>query len=116
MTLTNQTAFEIMVNHLLKQGEKSRAYDRATCVYRNPDGLKCAVGAILPDELYVPSMENKLANALFSDYPAIGKLWENISINLLAKMQYIHDHRDVDEWYDEFAAIADDFNLSMPEK
>ncbi len=116
MALTNQTAFEIMVNHLLNQGEKS--YDNstlATCVYRNPDGLKCAIGAILPDELYNSTMENKLAHALIKDYPAIGKLWENLSINLLAKMQYIHDSRNVDEWYNEFKAIADDFNLSMPE-
>lgn len=116
MTLTNQTAFEIMVNHLLNQGEKSRAYNETTCVYRNPDGLKCAIGAILPDDLYVSSMENKLAHALFVDYPAIGKLWENLSINLLAKMQHIHDHRCVDEWFGEFKAIADEFNLSMPEK
>jgi len=115
MTLTNQSAFDTMVNHLLKQGEKSRAYDRSTCLYRNPDGLKCAIGAILPDDLYVSSMENKLAQSLMHDYPTIGQLWENLSINLLAKMQYIHDNRAVSEWYDEFKAIADDFNLSMPE-
>lgn len=35
---------------VIKQGEPSILGD--TCRYRGPNGLKCAVGHIIPDEIY----------------------------------------------------------------
>lgn len=56
--MNNQQAFNIMVQHLIKQGKP--AYDPKTmsCFYRGPEGTMCAVGPLIPDDVYRPDMEN----------------------------------------------------------
>lgn len=45
---TAQQVFDQVVGHLRSQGQKSQAVLKlgvvTACVYRNPDGLKCAAG------------------------------------------------------------------------
>ncbi len=49
---------------LIYQGERSNSSD-LKCLYRGPNGFKCAVGYWIPDEDYVPSMEmNGIVNML----------------------------------------------------
>jgi hypothetical protein len=56
---TKQQVFDQVVKHLLKQGK--RAYQEGKgCRYRTDDGLKCAVGCLLPDAAYTPDMEGGL--------------------------------------------------------
>ena len=40
---------------LIEQGKQS--IDRMMCQYKSIDGSKCAIGHIIPDELYNPDME-----------------------------------------------------------
>jgi hypothetical protein len=35
----------------------------ASCAYRDPQGRKCAVGWMIPDEKYDPKLENRLASS-----------------------------------------------------
>ncbi len=50
-----QKAFDTMLDHLRKQGEPS--VRNGWCVYRDDAGNKCAVGALIPDEVYTPEIE-----------------------------------------------------------
>lgn len=63
--LDRQTAFDTMVAHLRRQGE--RAFNGQSCLYRTNDGLKCAVGALIPDEEYRESFEGVSAWKLIQD-------------------------------------------------
>ncbi len=47
--MTPQEIFDTAVGGVLKQGHPSVAAD-GSCVYRDPDGAKCAAGFLLTDE------------------------------------------------------------------
>lgn len=53
--------FEKVQTHLLAQKCRSAGINPQTenfiCLYRGPEGLMCAAGCLIPDELYDPSME-----------------------------------------------------------
>lgn len=53
---TMQQEFDAVVQHLYKQGRPALAQD--ACKYRTLDGLMCAVGCRIPDEMYVPEMDS----------------------------------------------------------
>lgn len=56
--MNRQEVFDTMLAHLRKQGRVA-VIDGVGCAYRTPEGLKCAVGALIPDNLYNPNIENK---------------------------------------------------------
>ena len=61
--ITNQEAFDKSLKHLRVQGV--RAVDsRESCMYRI-DGLKCAIGALIPDEKYDHDFEHMGASEPF---------------------------------------------------
>lgn len=53
--MEKQEIFDKVATHLLTQNK--RAHDGSSCVYRAPDGCKCAAGILVSDEDYSPSME-----------------------------------------------------------
>lgn len=53
--LTRQSAFETALKHMIAQGIRSQ--DNGLCVYRSLEGLKCAIGALIPDEFYIAELE-----------------------------------------------------------
>lgn len=57
-TITKQEAFDTMLTHLREQ--RLPAIDQTlACLYRDPNGYKCAVGCLIPDDLYNDSLENQ---------------------------------------------------------
>lgn len=55
--MTPQAIFDTVCDHLAKQ--KRMAQDNfGGCQYRAPGGLKCAVGALIPDHLYDKGMDD----------------------------------------------------------
>lgn len=58
--MNRQEVFDTALNHMRQQGK--RAGGKYGCSYRTPDGLKCAVGALIPDENYDPEIEGLTAN------------------------------------------------------
>ena len=85
-----QEVFDIVVNHLVTQ--RRPAYtDLSGCMYRAPDGLRCAVGALIPDNLYDPEFEGSTADSviqnLFNEDLAD---WREHK-GLLLALQEVHD-------------------------
>lgn len=61
-----QEIFDKVATHLFAQGEKAISGD-GSCVYRGADGAMCAVGCLIPNEVYTPAMEGLKAHALLSE-------------------------------------------------
>ncbi len=91
--LTNQDAFDLAMLHLLNQGH-SCVSASGQARYRGPRG-KSAIGALIPDELYVPSMEGKKVHHLLaaqgSEYDALRERLGGVAPSLLNELQDIHD-------------------------
>lgn len=73
-SLTKQELFNYVTRRIYEQGQTSVA--DVTCAYRGEsiDGqpLMCAVGALIPDQLYNPDMEHKIVDD--SPHPTSGSL------------------------------------------
>jgi hypothetical protein len=122
---TLQEVFTISATHLLRQNAKSMAILKGdgspSCAYRGDDGMMCAVGCLIPDELYDPSLEGKTADSLIvSD--ALGNAGIVFAVldgsdpmcKLLGALQSIHDSCDSLFWYKHLSKAAEHFNLEMP--
>jgi len=58
--MTRQELLEKVVRHCDQQGERSLRLKGGTlevCAYRGKEGLKCAIGALMPDSSYSESLE-----------------------------------------------------------
>ena len=86
-----QEVFDIVVNHLFTQGRP--AYDGVQgCMYRTHDGLRCAVGVLIPDDLYDKVFEGNQSDfviqELFDEDLADWREHKDI----LMRLQDIHDN------------------------
>lgn len=109
---SSQEVFDQIVSHLRKQSCRSVAAEPnngPTCLYRGPNGTKCAVGCMIPDEIYHPSMEGKGVTTIIKLY--FGLLFLSLHRNLLAEMQNIHDNCLIETWEREFQLIAVRYDL-----
>jgi hypothetical protein len=94
--------FNKVSKHLLKQNAKSMS-DGDNCQYRSDEGLSCAVGCLMTDDMYDYSLEGE---AVSSDQvvdaiaPILGVQASKIEVklDLLGELQRIHDDFDVVEW------------------
>lgn len=94
--------------------EKSAIYenDNLRCLYRGPNGLKCAVGFLVTDEKYNESIEHMSPCDLIAK-----KIVElsDIHIIFLREMQSIHDNAcDPEDMRLELESYAKDLGLVIP--
>jgi hypothetical protein len=91
--LTNQDAFDGAMLHLLNQGHSCLSAS-GQVRYRGPRG-KSAIGALIPDELYVTSIEGKKLHhwlaAGDSEYDALREHLGSVTPSLLDELQDLHD-------------------------
>lgn len=85
-----QEVFDIVVNHLFTQGRPARQ-DDGRCRYRMKSGLRCAVGALIPDELYKEEFEGAGAYRLIGNLYALEIADWREHKDLLDLLQNIHD-------------------------
>jgi hypothetical protein len=104
MSMNQQEIFDAVTQHLLTQNAQARAGGR--CVYRGKNGLRCAIGGILPDLLYVPSMEGRTALSLMENYPKVAEYFGADNTQFLDGLQEVHDLFSPQDWRSELAVIA----------
>lgn len=112
--MTEQEAFTAALQHLRRQGCQAKS-DALNCAYRTPEGHKCAVGALIPDELYMPEMEGKPA-----DDALIASLFSNLDAEFLDDLQFfLHDDLGAGNFLENLEEDARSFafehNLEIPE-
>lgn len=108
---TLQEVFDIVSKHLLTQGQKS--VELSMCQYRNSEGLKCAAGALIPDDQY----EERFETNLWGDLVEKG-IVENKFVDEIDQLQTIHDFGPSDpeecilQWKKKLIAFAKKYNLT----
>lgn len=105
-----QEIFDIVVTHLRKQGCKSFDDEKDCCMYRGPNGTKCAAGCLIPDDVYDPMFEMTVWSGVELD-SARAYIGEEHTM-LIERLQKVHDDHTPSVWEDYFQSVADDFNLT----
>jgi hypothetical protein len=102
---TVQQVFDHVTGHLLTQlakstGEMPDGEDEG-CLYRHPEGLKCAAGCLIADNEYSTGLENQTWSYLASHkrVPA-DHSW------LITELQEVHDLNEVEAWYDALLQLS----------
>lgn len=116
--MTNQQIFDKVVKHLLTQGEKSvvkSATNANICKYRGPEGLMCAIGALIPDEAYSPDWEGISVGGIITPLRRAAAIGPETKSTFLLDLQKIHDHAEVYQWSQELTNFAMMYGLSDAE-
>jgi hypothetical protein len=91
--LTNQNAFDTAVLHLLSQGHRCFSASGKPR-YRGSRG-KSAIGALIPDSMYVTAMEDKTIHQMLhsssADYTLLRQRLGGVTPSLLSELQDLHD-------------------------
>lgn len=116
---SSQEIFDIIVTHLRQQGRPAfRDGDAERCAYRNAEGLRCAVGCLIPEDAYDPIMEGHSIGTVMK--AAESKGFQDFAneimrhAELLKRMQLVHDMVHPESWEDKFKLIAEEFHLVVP--
>jgi hypothetical protein len=104
--MTPQEIFDTVAVHLMTQGKKSQG--AGECLYRGPDGLKCAAGVLIPDEDYTPKMEGKPV----SELAYFRQGFDAVCVDLIFTMQICHDHQEPEAWLKRLDETATSRDLS----
>lgn len=106
---TKQQIFDQVATHLLTQNKKSSKTANngsLICLYRGPDGTKCAAGCLISDEEYDTTFENNTWDTLVN-YCGIPRN----NMILIKSLQDIHDGEDPSEWKEELKKLAESRQL-----
>lgn len=118
-----QQVFDTVAKHLLDQDCRAQiadSYGSYTCMYRTDSGMKCAVGCLIPDEVYEPDLEDLDVDSLFldeyeyEDRPYIAGIREQFSDTLLSndlasmlrELQAVHDKVTPGGWRTQLWKVA----------
>lgn len=85
--------FDKAVAGLAEQGFQRSIAQDGLCKYRGPDGMRCAIGYLIPDDKYVPDMEFSSIARNNLVIHAIGvDLSDDSMLPWLTGLQRCHDH------------------------
>lgn len=116
--MNRQWFFDTSAKYLLAQNEK--AIDgNYSCRYRTDDGKKCALGAVLPDELYCPAYEGEAPGltpgvSAFKNRALAGALGletEN-DVSFARALQRVHDENAPSVWLTRLHEFTNTYGLN----
>lgn len=126
--MDRQAIFNQVRDHLLAQGVRS-VNQHGACLYRGPDGRKCAIGALISDEHYSAVLDRKnlsaknehvvsaVSKSLGVDithvsYCSPDYQWSDVQfLRALQEMHDDHDDSSPDSWTSELAQFAEQWDL-----
>lgn len=109
--MNSQEQFDTVVRNLGKQG-KPATDANGYCVYRAPDGSKCAAGQLIPDDVYRYGMEGIGIGSVIEENPDLQ--W--LDKPLVRSLQSAHDiwasDQDMVKFVARLHSIASQFELN----
>lgn len=114
--MNKQEVFNKVAEHLLTQAQRSISLDKF-CLYRGPNGLMCAVGCLIPDEVYTADIEGEGVEGMLrilsphAELLAKHGLTED-NVDLLANLQRLHDKVPVERWSRKLELLALHYDLN----
>ena len=128
--MNTQEIFNAIVTHLIRQGARatpptlppSPQRDTPSCMYHAADGKRCAVGCLIDDEHYSGELEgwgvdgsepgsSCVRQAIAA---SIGRELQADEVELLGRLQGIHDGHNPCEWLLELRELARESGLALP--
>ena len=121
-TRRRQAFLDKIVPLVVKQGKRS-VDERGKCLYRGPNGLKCAIGFAIPDDRYDPNMDgNYVASVVL-------QLWRGVVVEGLQAddaafadaVQSAHDKASgegrafITDFMERVRKVAERFGLTVPQ-
>lgn len=118
---TAQEIFDTVKAHLLKQGKPAKL--GATCQYKTAEGLRCAVGCLLPEEFNTQYCEGLSVSNILNPVSNCGSarlFIQALEANgvdlrqhdyLLGRLQRVHDRTEPKDWPAELRILCDKLNL-----
>jgi hypothetical protein len=112
----SQEIFDTVALHLFDQGERAQIHP-GQCVYRTSTGNACAVGCLIPDEIYSNDMECNNVPPLFDKFCHIlpSDIFNYSTLDLLSCLQHAHDcsfsWANTEEMRIALREVADAYNL-----
>lgn len=120
-----QQQFDQAYRGLASQGfERSTDANTDACLYRGPDGRRCAVGHLLPDHLYREEINTHGLDTLTEDFEiarhlhVVGENGDLIPeiFDFLRRLQAAHDGNTAgEEMKRELAFVAEEYELTIPD-
>jgi hypothetical protein len=92
--MNNQDVLNMNYDWFIVQGHKqSNKADGTSCAYRGYNGNKCAIGAVIPDELYQTDFDtfDFTVTKLLDRVPVIEEYFKDCSREFLKELQTAHD-------------------------
>ena len=109
-----QTLFNKVSKHLLTQMEKSKGPGiDGMCLYRGPNGLRCAIGGAIPNRLYSEGMEEWNVDGLFKRFVNIRDYFGEYNRYLLDELQEVHDCCYPSRWMERLKEVAKNRSLEF---
>lgn len=111
---TAQDIFDTVATHLLTQGKRS-VNEAGGCAYRGVNGQMCAIGVLIPDELYsAERMEGQdvtmvIKECVTGDMELATVL--NNNLKLCNELQLLHDQVTPIVWQSRLYRIARRYNF-----
>ncbi len=106
---TKQQTFDLVISGLRKQNAREVG-DKGTPVFRNKDGMCCAVGPLIDEKEYNPDFDDpKKLDEKSNAFKFVQK--KGHDEDLLTSLMMCHDHKNPDEWESMFKVIAEKYNL-----
>lgn len=115
-----QEIFDYVAEKIVEQGGFSYDRDRGKdeegevlCLYRSPDGKKCAAGWLIPDSEYRPNMEHCYAGAL----EFFSNTLEETKLSFVLRLQDCHDgaaakDEDWDYFFNQMRKLAYGYDIN----
>jgi hypothetical protein len=120
--MTNQEIFDKVVSHLLTQNARSMRQiqpgkmTHEVCAYRGQDGTSCAIGCLIPDEIYTPNMEGWNLIHIMGEWPEVASLFEGSDTNFLQSLQSVHDSYLIGQWKQMLREVGHEYRLILPKE
>ncbi len=109
--MNNREIFDKVKTHLLTQNRKSYD-DYKGCSYRGPNGTMCAVGCLIPDNVYNEDMEGgDVYSHNVQPYLETLGLASPSALRLLRDLQNLHDSVDCEDWPARLDVIEKEYGL-----
>lgn len=109
--MTNQEAFDKVKAHLLLQNSRA-LYKNRGCCYKDQNGKKCAVGCLIPDELYEDRFEGSGVIELLRKSTNLRALFDGLDAIFLMDLQLVHDTKDPKDWPECLNHLATVYGLN----
>lgn len=116
--MNKQEIYDKVYNHLLKQG--CAAIEDCYCRYRTSSGNMCAIGCMIPDEMYDSKMEGDDIRMVLENFENVSnffKVESSDDVKFLKELQRAHDFEldvyGIEGWKRAMRRIALRYNLEF---